>query len=83
MLVYGVTVANDTLYPPCVSSEGEEDRGCGPAKAAAVRDGAHCENVRGPRDNKADAVHQVKPVIFKSRVVFSLSIIPKLILCLA
>lgn len=59
MLVYGVAVANDFLYPPCVSSEGEEDWGCGPAEAAAVRDGAHCENVWGPGDNKADAVHQV------------------------
>lgn len=40
-----VAVANDFLYPPCVSSAGEEDRGCGPAEAAAVRDRTHCENV--------------------------------------
>lgn len=33
------------FIPPCVSSQGEEDGGRGPAEAAAVRDGAHCENV--------------------------------------
>lgn len=37
MLVYDVAEANIFLYPLCVSSQGEEDRGCGPAKAAAVR----------------------------------------------
>lgn len=63
VLVCGAAVANGFLYPPCVSSEGKEDRGCGPAKAAAVRDRAHCENVWGPGDNQADAVHQVKSVI--------------------
>lgn len=57
MLVYGVVVAHGFLLPPRISSKGEEDGGGGPAEAAAVRDRAHCEDVRGPRDHKADAVH--------------------------
>lgn len=55
-----------TLFIPCVSSKGEEDGGCVPAKAAAVRDRTHCENVWGSGDNEADAVYQVKPVCFLS-----------------
>lgn len=45
----------------CFSSQGKKDWGRGPAEATAVRDRAHCENVWGPRDYKADAVHQVHP----------------------
>lgn len=60
MLVYGVALDNDCLYHPFASSQGEEDRGCGPAQAAAVWDGTYREDVRGSRDNEADAVHQVK-----------------------
>jgi len=38
MLVYDVAVTYIAIYPPRGSSQGEEDYGCGPAQAAAVRD---------------------------------------------
>lgn len=67
----------------CVSAEGEEDRGCGPAKAAAVRDRTHREDVWRPWDNKADAVNQVESVISYSKHIIQLYLIsvPKQILC--
>lgn len=83
LLVYSVVASNDFLSLSCVSAEGEEVRGCGPAKAAAVRDRTHCEDVWRSWDNKADAVNQVESVISYSKHILQLYLItvPKQILC--
>ena len=41
------------------SLEGEEDHSGGTAEAAPAGDGAHCQDVWGPRDYAPDAVYQV------------------------